>query len=257
MSKFNLFDNWPAFSKITEGIYQMQQKIDGIMRPVVEVLDKFQSGFAEVTTKLVKASRPLIVIEKLGKAQFVYWDFLTDEFTDAILSSNNINKTLREICVRDKFRKANNTIDLCSRHAIIVLHDRIFSQTVAAYRNKQYDLAAVGIISVIDSVLSDISGNRVTNIFKRANAILKKVEETDSIENEEFAVLVLTWTFRKTMESISANSDFNSKEPKNLNRHWIMHGRSRRRRTQLDCIKLLNFLYGILLIDELGNTEKE
>lgn len=251
---FNLYENWPDFSQITEAIKQLKQNINDAIRPIEEAMAGFKERYVEVAKKITKAARPLVAINKLGKAQFVYWEFLTDEFVDEIIASKNINKTLREICVRDKFRKVNNIIDLCSNHAIIALHGRIFSQTVAAYKNKQYDLAAVGIISVIDGVLSDISGDTATSIFRRANAILIKVEETDSLENEEVAVLALTWTFRETMELISAKSDFNGKEPKNLNRHWIMHGHSLRRRTQLDCIKLYNFLYGILLIYDMVNS---
>jgi hypothetical protein len=255
MSQFNLSENWPDFSKIGEAFLQIQEKMNEIMIPVIKTMADFQSKFTEVSIKLVKAFRPLAVIDKLGDAQFVYWYFFTDEFIDAILLSNNINKTLREMCVRDKFQKVNNTIDLCRTHPIIIPYSRVFSQVITSYRNKQYDLAAVGAMSVIDGVLSDISGDTTTSIFSRANAILKKVEETDSLENEEFAVLALAMTFKKTMESISTRSEFRGKEPKNLNRHWIMHGRSHRRRTQLDCIKLFNFLYGILLIEKLGKQE--
>ena len=81
---------------------------------------------------------------------------------------------------------------------------------------------------------------------------MRKLEDNEEIENDEFSVFALLITFRETMESFSHNSDFKKKEPKNLNRHWIMHGRSRRRKTKLDCIKTIRFIYGIILIDELS-----
>ena len=59
----------------------------------------------------------------------------------------------------------------------------------------------------------------------------------------------LFYTFNKTVEIFTANSDFHGKEPKGLNRHWIAHGRSRRKKTKLDCVKLINLVYGIILID--------
>jgi len=34
-----------------------------------------------------------------------------------------------------------------------------------------------------------------------------------------------------------------------------MHGRSKKKKTRLDGIKLINFLYGIILIDELVKKE--
>lgn len=248
-------ETWIKFPKVFEGIYEIGQRINKNFQSALENIAEFNSRFIEVAKTLAEAVRPFSVISKLGEAQFVYWDFLNDDFVDEILSSDDIDKTLYEILIKDKFRKVNITIDMCSRHPLIASYNRIFSQTVTAYRNKHYDLAAIGIMSVIDGVLSDIGGDTTTSIFRRANDILRRVEETDSLENDECAVLALIWTFRETMESISARSDFNGKEPKNLNRHWIMHGRSRRKRTHLDCIKLFNFLYGILLISELGKEK--
>jgi metal-dependent hydrolase (beta-lactamase superfamily II) len=84
----------------------------------------------------------------------------------------------------------------------------------------------------------------------------KTLEDNEEIENDEFSVFALLITFRETMESFSRNSDFKKKEPKNLNRHWIMHGRSRRRKTKLDCIKTIRFIYGIILIDELSKKDE-
>lgn len=36
-----------------------------------------------------------------------------------------------------------------------------------------------------------------------------------------------------------------------------MHGHSRRKKTKQHCMKLINFIYGILLIDEFGRKEVE
>lgn len=51
----------------------------------------------------------------------------------------------------------------------------------------------------------------------------------------------------------SANSEFSKKELKGLNRHWIAHGRSLKRKTKLDVVKMINLIYGMLLINELDD----
>ena len=61
-------------------------------------------------------------------------------------------------------------------------------------------------------------------------------------------------TLEKTLDSFSAPSDFKGKEPKGLNRHWIAHGRATRKKTKLDCVKMINLIYGLLLIGELEST---
>ena len=39
-------------------------------------------------------------------------------------------------------------------------------------------------------------------------------------------------------------------EPDELNRHWVMHGRSRRTYTQFDCLKILLWLDAIVFLSE-------
>ena len=214
----------------------------------------FHACFEELGKSLAQIGRPYAAIEKLGEVQYVYWDFLTDDFIDTIINSNNVNKTLRELNLMDKHAKVSHTLQKCSKHQLITAHKRLFLQAVAAFRNKQYDISIVGLFAVIDGLLTTVSGDLTTAIYKRATAIIAKADDL-VIEDAEIAYVALLMTFEKTMESICAKSDFGGKEPKNLNRHWVMHGRSRRRKTQLDCIKLINFIYGLLLINDSIETE--
>ena len=74
-------------------------------------------------------------------------------------------------------------------------------------------------------------------------------------DHDEYATLTLALTLEKTLDSFSAFSDFSKKEPKGLNRHWIAHGRSTRKKTKLDCVKMINLIYGLLLIEQLDSLE--
>ena len=80
---------------------------------------------------------------------------------------------------------------------------------------------------------------------------------TDKVLNQdEYAMLALAITFEKTLDLFSSTSSFASKEPKYLNRHWIAHGRSLHKKTKLDCIKMINLIYGLLLIDKFDSEDK-
>ena len=56
-------------------------------------------------------------------------------------------------------------------------------------------------------------------------------------------------TFNTFAKSFYETIPFSDEEPQLLNRNWIMHGRSQREYKRIDCIKLLRFLYGIILVD--------
>lgn len=131
----------------------------------------------------------------------------------------------------------------------------LFSQSVEAFNDRKYNLAVVGFTSVFDGALSNVSGMTDTNINKRLDPIIKKLEEKEDIDNAEYAILALLLTFQKTMGKFTLHSDFSHKEPSYLNRHWIMHGRSQKRRTKIDCIRLINIIYGLILINQLANDK--
>jgi GTP-binding protein EngB required for normal cell division len=59
----------------------------------------------------------------------------------------------------------------------------------------------------------------------------------------------------RVSELLSESKPFSGAEPEILNRHWAMHGRTRIKKTQADCEKLILFIYG--LINTAENTIEE
>lgn len=74
---------------------------------------------------------------------------MTDEFVDAIVGAENINKTLREQLIRDRFSAVNKTIDKTLSSAVMQKHKRLYSQSVNAFRSGDSDLAVTGFTSVL------------------------------------------------------------------------------------------------------------
>lgn len=261
-------DNWnfPKFEGLTVFLNELSTSIsafratyfDTIRESITGALTAISDRFAELAKSLSEWSRPYRAIEKLAENQYVYWDYLDDEFIDTILQSHNINKTMRELNSKQNYAEIKAIASKCFQSPRITSYHKIFSQSMTAFENGDTDLALLGFISIIDGLLSDVSNKiTATNIYSRANPILEKLENSEVIEDSEYAELALLITFRNSMELLGANSKFDQEEPKNLNRHWIMHGRSRRRKTKLDCVKMIRFIYGIILIDEFSRKEAE
>ena len=223
-------------------------KLGELVKPINEEVTKL--GFA-----LIKGFKPITAAKKLGEAQFVYWARLDEELIDSIISSGNINKFLRELYESNKYVKLEKTISLCYKHPLINRHKRLFLQAIMAFREGKNDISVLRLIAIIDGLFTDVSGDYGTKFMKRAEAIKKKVEKNEEIHNLELIPMILALTFQKTVDSLFKPAPFDKKEPKGLNRHWIMHGHSRRRKTKLDCVKLINFIYGILLINDCAELE--
>lgn len=236
---------------ITEAL----QKYTEMMRPIKEAAESFNARFGDIAAKAAEATRPFLAIGKFKDAQYVYWEFIPRDFMEEVIASENVNKTLRVYESKNKYQKSEAVITECLQHPYILPQGRVFEQAISAYHNGQYDLATIGLIAMIDSVLSEASRNLTHKPFDRCNAIFDKIAHKNTLDSDEYAIMSFGITYQAVVDTLYKTVPFSEKEPKNLNRHWIMHGRSKRKKTQLDCIKLINFLYGIILIDELSGKE--
>jgi len=227
-------------------------KSEMVMSPFLDAIRSSQIKIYETLKKLDETARPLIilldVIEKLGNAQFVYWDFMDKKFVHALFDSKNVNNTLREFTEKDKVMLVDDVIEKCLLGSLFYKHGRLFQQSVDAFKNGQNDLAVIGLTSIFDGLLSEASGLPTSNFEKRVSSILDKLRSKPYINSEERAFITLIMTFQKTTESFTTYLNFGEEEPKELNRHWIMHGRSHRKKTELDCIKLIRLIHGVALI---------
>lgn len=255
-------------SSLTESLrplYEIGNYLGELVKKSAEWYNKvfkpFQDFGREIQAKLVNISevasaafKPLLVADKLGKHQYVIWEYMTLEFVDTIYKSSNVDKELRLMYEKDKYRLFYSLSQECI-NCLDGNNARILSQAVDSFSFKNYDLCAIGITVVIDGELSVVTGNPGTNIKRRLEPLLGKLDDDEVLSENEYSLFSLYLTVDATMKTFAASSDFcNEKEPQYINRHWTMHGRTQRRKTKMDCVKLLRFLYAIILLDKI---EKE
>lgn len=234
----------------TEMVQQFQDSIRQLVETYKQNID------LEIKTlrqTFARFSRLYSVIEIMGEAQFVCWEYLSTSYIDSIINSDNVNKTLREHFELDRYRKVNNTIEKTLSAPVMCKHQRLYLQSVHAFQNGDRDLAVIGFTSVLDGLLSDVTNDPTHQLKKRIDSIVNKIQEDVILSHDEYALVTLVMTFEKTLHSFSKSIPFSEKEPKELNRHWIAHGRSSRKKTKLDCVKMINMIFGLLLLGELAN----
>ena len=94
------------------------------------------------------------------------------------------------------------------------------------------------------------SGDPTHRPDPRFALILEKFEKNEELNREEYSLATLLLTFDGMIHTLYSTVPFSSVEPSSLNRNWIIHGRSRSQKNRLDCIKLINFLYAIILVTQ-------
>lgn len=244
------------FQSITDGLIEFQKALKSIS----EVMNAFHENIKIVgsifTSELYKFGRIFAAIKKLEDNQFVYWDYLSQDFVDELLETKDVNEVLKKKIIENNCNYVNKTIKKCLSDLLMKKYEQLFKQAIDCYRKKYYDISINGLTSIIDGLLSDISRNTSHSMSPRINAVISKLKTNDILDYEENALLILVLTFEKTLISFCEFAPFDKEEPIGLNRHWIAHGRSSRKKTELDCVKLINLIYGMLLINQINNDEE-
>ena len=238
---------------------EVANKIQQAVQPTIDVLNSIQAiiqpiieAATPVIVSIASCVRPMRAVEKLRKHQYVYWLPLEEDFVENVICSDDVEDVLFLFSIRDEGKRLNGVIESCKKELLIKENNLIFSQAIDAYRHEAYDLSIVGLLAVLDGILSEFSGDNTTKMKKRMEEIVEKLDNSKSLQEEEYAVLTLGLTFYSTVESLSKSIDFSIREPEEINRHWIMHGRSIRKKTPLECIKIIHCIYGAILINNLS-----
>ena len=248
-----------TISVLTETIKRFAE----LTAPYAELARDFTNSVAPILIEIAHISLSLSVIARLGKIQYVAWKTFPKEFYEQA-SATNSKQDLLELVVSwvedNDFGDIENTIKSLSETDQLK-YNLVFSQAIGAYRRKEYDLACLGLTAMLDRLLSDFSGMITsTSISKRVKEIENKVsingeEGLDEFELNDF---ILIATFTSAVDIFGETRKFDAAEP-DLNRHWIAHGRMDRSMKKIDCIRLINILYGTILMNQLAEriTEKD
>lgn len=148
-----------------------------------EIQEKLNNFAAAASTTV----RPLLVADNLGKHQYVIWEYMTPEFVDTFYKSTNIDKDLRLMYEKNKYKLFYSLGQECANY-LDGNNARILAQAIDSFLIKNYDLCAIGITAVIDGELSVVTGNPGTNIRRRIEPLLEKLDDDVVLSEEEYSL---------------------------------------------------------------------
>lgn len=193
----------------------------------------------------------------LGENQIVFTGDLSSEMAQKICKSDNVVETIEEYYTKDSDREINAVIERCQKAKQTSTYLELFSQIMTAYQAKHYHLACLGMLTVVDGTLSDVSEDIRTGYKPRLEEIEKKITEKFELSDFEKKFMCIYIAMKNFEETIFKFSDFSQDEPDELNRHWLIHGRTRREYTKIDFIKTILWLDAIIFLDDKLNAPKE
>lgn len=224
-----------------------------------QTIEDFSKSFARSCNNMCK---PYRVILLLSANQFTVTEPLSPQAIVRSIRSKQLNKLDEYLLTQSGEGKEfdiQKTLDSLIDSQHIVKHKENVQECINAFNNRLYFPTAVGIISIVDGIISDISNDQKTSFSRRIDKIQKaasrifnnttperKSKDVDFL-NRNIAFI----SFYTAQFDFFNSSNFSNKEPLSINRHWIMHGRSSRHTNKLDCIKLFRLLNTLIKTKEL------
>lgn len=128
---------------------------------------------------------------------------------------------------------------------------KLFEQIVLAYNNKSYSLANMGLMSIIDNLLSYYLINKgCTSRIKLFEPIIKDIDRKCGMSDDfPFIVMMINSNINLLYEDIEFNDKIKIKTNKKARRNPVSHGKSYSNK-KIDTIMLFNTVYYLLVAKE-------
>lgn len=160
-------------------------------------------------------------------------------------SEKEFDKYMLKYFNRRKIDKLCNEISI----RISRKHRMMFKQIKASFDSKNYALANVGMLSIIDELCSKFLYNKGKS--RRIDIFLPLIEEVDNSSDvfEVIPIMILNENINIIYESINFNSRITIKTNKKVRRNPSQHGQYFSNK-KIDSLMLLNTIYNLLIISE-------
>ena len=189
-------------------------------------------------------------VQKMIDAQIVFTGDLSLELAKEICLCDNVIVTVERFYTENDECQINDVIERCREAKQMFNFTELFSQIISSYQVGHYHLACLGMFSIVDGVLSNVSEDPKTNYKKRLEIIENKIISKYELTDLEKKLLCIYLSMNDFEASIFMHSDFAQVEPNKLNRHWMVHGRTQREYAKIDFVKIILWLDAIIFLDD-------
>ena len=192
--------------------------------------------------------------EKMVNNHIVFTDEITKDFAQKINSTENVNNVVLSYYLENNKSNLNNLICRCEHSIQLEPYKELFSQIITSYKSKHYHLACIGLFTITDGLLSYVTQQKIPNYKKRLETIKEKIDKHTPLSEFDKRAICIYIALKNINNTIFSDSDFHTKEPDEINRHWTLHGRTSKQFCELDFIKVLLWIDALIILDDFENN---
>ena len=194
-----------------------------------------------------------VATNKLIEHQFVFTDNLTSDLAHEIYQGTNVEEVMTRYYFDNDGRNMKALIQRCKDSNYIREYRELYNQILNAYNREDYLLACIGLFSLVDGLLAECTGMiKQTGFRTRLDRISDKLADKVALNEIDKKTICIYDAFKKFDCSVFKKSDFSDDEPQTVNRHWDVHGRTHRKHTRIDFLKVLLWLDAVIYLHDKG-----
>lgn len=228
-------------SPITNTVRENKELITGSIYTIMDV-----AAWIECTKKA--AERGIVLTESIPTELALKIYDTPDDKIESI-----VDKYYFDDCSKN-FRVLLNK---CKQSNYLTDYSILFNEIINSFNAENYHLACIGLFAVSDGLLADISNMVDSTAFrKRINQITKQITDEQIITNASKSTISVCNFFDTSNNYFDVspfkNAFFSDDEPLEVNRHWAVHGRSRRTYSRLDFLKILLWIDALTILADIS-----
>lgn len=157
---------------------------------------------------------------------------------------DDVNMFMEQFYTYDDYQNMKDIINGIQESKIKAGLIKLVNECWYAFSNKKYAICATALLSVIEGILSEFSDDKQD---VRMMKICQK--HVDTFPNNGSTITKHVWiSYNQFIRNLYQKSDFTADEPKTINRHWLLHGRSNFDVEEIECMKLFNAVHSLCIV---------
>ena len=241
---YSIFEGLTGFVKGLETFCNAIGKAITWYEENADIISSYLLAFAEFGEWSIATS-------KLIENQFVFTDNLTPDLAHEIYQGADVDEVMTHYYFDNDGQNMEKLIQRCKYSNYIREYRELYHQILNAYDREDYLLACIGLFSLVDGLLAECSGMiEQTGFKKRVERISDKLADKVVLNEIDKKTICIYEAFKKFDCSVFNDSVFSDKEPPTVNRHWDVHGRTHRKHTRIDFLKVLLWLDAVIYLHD-------
>lgn len=241
---YSIFEGLTGFVKGLETFCNAIGKAITWYEENADIISSYLLAFAEFGEWSIATS-------KLIENQFVFTDNLTPDLAHEIYQGADVEEVMTHYYFDNDGQNMEKLIQRCKYSNYIREYRELYHQILNAYDREDYLLACIGLFSLVDGLLAECSGMiEQTGFKKRLERISDKLADKVVLNEIDKKTICIYEAFKKFDCSVFNDSVFSDKEPPMVNRHWDVHGRTHRKHTRIDFLKVLLWLDAVIYLHD-------